>query len=97
MSTPKTLQEAIVYFSDPDRCFEYAKRLRWPDGTIVCPRCNAAKNSFIKTRKLWFCYGCKKQFTLKLNTVMEDSPVTLDKMDDGILATVQCEERHQLS
>ena len=79
MSTPKTLQEAIIYFSDPDRCFEYAKRLRWPDGTVVCPRCNAAKNSFLKTRKMWFCYACKKQFSVKVKTIMEDSPITLDK------------------
>jgi transposase-like protein len=79
MPEPKTLQEAIVYFSDSDRCFEYAKRLRWPDGIVVCPRCSAAKNSFIKTRKLWFCYRCKKQFTVKVKTIMEDSPITLDK------------------
>jgi transposase-like protein len=76
---PKTLQEAIVYFADPDRCFEYAKKLRWPDGNVVCPRCAAAKNSFVKTRKLWFCYGCKRQFTIKVQTIMEDSPITLDK------------------
>jgi transposase-like protein len=77
--TPKTLQEAITYFSDPDRCFEYAIKLRWPDGVIVCPRCGATKNSFIKTRKLWFCYACKRQFTIKVKTIMEDSPITLDK------------------
>ncbi|MGB7131584.1 MAG: IS1595 family transposase [Candidatus Sulfotelmatobacter sp.] len=79
MPEPKTLQEAIVYFSDADRCFDYAKKLRWPDGKVICPRCKAAKNSFIKTRRLWFCYGCKKQFTIKVNTIMEDSPITLDK------------------
>jgi transposase-like protein len=65
MVEPKTLQEAIVYFSDPERAFAYAVKLRWPDGVIVCPRCGAAKNSFIKTRRLWFCYGCKRQFTIK--------------------------------
>jgi transposase-like protein len=77
--TPKTLQEAIAYFSDPDRCFAYAVKLRWPDGKVTCPRCNTAKHSFIKTRRLWFCYTCKKQFTLKVGTIMEDSPITLDK------------------
>src|SRR5882672_7117706 len=76
---PKTLQEAVVYFADPDRCFEYAKKLRWPDGNVVCPRCDAAKNSFLKTRKMWFCYACKKQFSVKVKTIMEDSPITLDK------------------
>ena len=76
---PKSLQEAIVYFSDPDRCFDYAKKLRWPDGNVVCPRCEAAKNSFVKTRRLWFCYACKRQFTIKVKTIMEDSPIGLDK------------------
>jgi transposase-like protein len=76
---PRTLQEAIAYFADSDRCFAYAVKLRWPDGVIVCPRCGAAKNSFIKTRRIWFCYACKKQFTVKVKTIMEDSPITLDK------------------
>jgi transposase-like protein len=77
--TPKTLQEAIVYFSDPHRCFAYAIKLRWPDGEVACPRCGTAKHSFIKTRRIWFCYTCKKQFTLKVGTIMEDSPITLHK------------------
>lgn len=76
---PQTLQEAITYFSDPQRVFEYAMRLRWPDGKVVCPRCNSEKNSFIKTRRLWFCYGCQKQFTLKVGTIFEDSALGLDK------------------
>jgi transposase-like protein len=79
MQEPKTLQEAIVYFADIERAFAYAVKLRWPDGVIVCPRCGAAKNSFVKTRRLWFCYGCKRQFTIKVKTIFEDSPLGLDK------------------
>jgi transposase-like protein len=79
MDTPKTLQEAIVYFADPERAFAYAVKLRWPDGIVVCPRCGVAKNSFVKTRHLWFCYGCKRQFTIKVKTIFEDSPLSLDK------------------
>jgi transposase-like protein len=79
MNEPKTLQQAIVYFSDPERAFAYAIKFRWPDGKITCPRCGSDKNSFVKTRKLWFCYGCKKQFTLKVRTIFEDSPLGLDK------------------
>jgi transposase-like protein len=79
MEAPETLQKAIFYFSDADRCFEYALNLRWPDGVVTCPRCNCDKHSFIKTRKLWFCKGCKKQFTLKVRTIFEDSPLGLDK------------------
>jgi transposase-like protein len=79
LKTPKTLQEAIAYFSDPARTFEYAKKYRWPDGTVKCPRCQGVKHSFIKTRRIWFCYVCKKQFTVKVKTIMEDSPISLDK------------------
>ena len=76
---PKTLQEAIAYFADPQRCFDYAVKLRWPDGKVICPRCSSPKNSFIKTRRIWFCYGCKKQFTVKVRTIFEDSALGLDK------------------
>ena len=79
MEAPETLQNAIVYFSDPDRCFEYALNLRWPDGVVSCPRCGSEKHSFISTRRIWFCKGCKKQFTLKVGTIFEDSPLGLDK------------------
>jgi transposase-like protein len=90
MPEPKTLQEAIVYFADADRCFEFAKKLRWPDGNVVCPRCSVAKNSFVKTRRLWFCYACKKQFTIKVQTIMEDSPITLDKWMTAFWLLANC-------
>src|ERR1035441_142343 len=79
MEAPETLQQAIIYFSDPDRCFEYAMNLRWPNGVVSCPRCGSEEHSFIKTRRIWFCKGCKKQFTLKVGTIFEDSPLGLDK------------------
>ena len=75
----KTLQEAIAYFANPDKAFQYAVKLRWPSGEISCPRCGDQKFSFIKTRRIWFCYTCKKQFTVKVKTIMEDSPIGLDK------------------
>jgi transposase-like protein len=79
MKHPESLQEAIVYFSDPERAFRYAVQLRWPDARIDCPRCGSEKHSFIKTRRIWFCYGCQKQFTLKVGTIFEDSALGMDK------------------
>ncbi|HEY1986582.1 MAG TPA: IS1595 family transposase [Terracidiphilus sp.] len=79
MEAPETLQNAIIYFSDAARCFEYALNLRWPNGVVSCPRCGSEEHSFIKTRRIWFCKGCKKQFTLKVGTIFEDSPLGLDK------------------
>src|SRR5271154_2056771 len=90
MDSPKTLQEAIVYFGDPQRAFDYALKLRFPNGNVTCPRCGGSKHSFIKTRRIWFCYDCKKQFTLKLGTVFEDSPLGLDKWMTGFWLLVNC-------
>jgi transposase-like protein len=75
---PKTLQEAIIYFSNPDVALRFMVQIRWPNG-IYCPRCFSQQYSFLTTRRVWKCKTCKKQFTVKLGTIMEDSPIGLDK------------------
>lgn len=75
---PKTLQEAIIYFANPDNALNFMIEIRWPEG-INCPRCQSDKYTFISTRRTWQCKACKKMFTVKLGTVMEDSPIGLDK------------------
>jgi transposase-like protein len=90
MKEPKTLQEAIVYFSDPDHAFEFATKLRWPNGKIICPRCSSDQHYFIKTRRLWLCRGCDKQFTLKVNTIFEDSALGMDKWMTAFWMLVNC-------
>jgi transposase-like protein len=90
MKKPVTLQQAIVYFGDPDRAFEYAKWMRWPDDKVTCPRCGSDSNSFVSTRKIWFCKGCKKQFTVKVGTIFEDSPIGLDKWMTAVWMICNC-------
>lgn len=89
-AAPTTLQQAIVKFSDPERTFQTAVEYRWPGGNVTCPRCGQAKHSFVKTRRIWFCYVCKKQFTVKVGTVMEDSPLGLDKWMIAIWMLANC-------
>ena len=74
--TAKTLLEAIQYFSDLDVATEFVAKLRWPDGP-VCPRCGVVdpKHYYLKTRRLWKCRACKKQFSVKVGTIFEDSPL----------------------
>lgn len=77
--SPQTLLEAIRYFSDPDVCLETVKNLRWADG-IVCPHCGVKDDHyFIKTRQIWRCKACAKQFSVKKGTIFEDSALGLDK------------------
>lgn len=81
---------AILYFSDPDRALEFLVRFRWPDGKPTCPHCESKDNSFISTRRIWKCKGCKKQFSAKSGTIMEDSPIGLDKWLPAIWMLCGC-------
>jgi transposase-like protein len=75
---PKSLIEAIRYFSDLDVCTDFVAKLRWPNGP-VCPKCGCVEYSYLTTRRLWKCKACKKQYSVKLGTIFEDSPLGLDK------------------
>src|SRR5271154_3366684 len=74
----KGLLEAIRYFSDPKTCVETVALVRWPKGA-KCPRCESARLSFLNTRLMWKCLDCQKQFSVKVGTIFEDSPIGLDK------------------
>jgi transposase-like protein len=77
---PKTLQEAIAYFANPDNCLHYIVVRRWPSG-VVCPTCGSTAVCFLPSRRLWECrnkHG-RRQFSVKVGTIFEDSPLGLDK------------------
>src|SRR6266704_609162 len=80
MSEPKSLQEAIIYFSNPDNCLSYLVVRRWPNG-VVCPICGSEKVMFNASRRIWQCgsHHAKRQFSFKVGTIFEDSAIGLDK------------------
>lgn len=81
---PETLADLIIYLSDPDRCIQYAATARWPDG-IVCPRCGLIEaHIYIRTRRMWECKGCRKQFSVKVGTIFEESRLGMEKWFAGI-------------
>src|SRR5688500_18575017 len=77
-AAPNTLTEAIRYFADADVSLAFVVQLRWPSG-VTCPHCKAEKPSFLTTRRIWKCLACRKQFSVKVGTIFEDSPLGLDK------------------
>lgn len=91
MSEPKTLQEAIVYFSDPDNCLNYLAAKRWPDG-VVCPTCGSKSVSFSTSRRIWQCssHHAKRQFSVKIGTIFEDSAIGLDKWLAAVWMLTNC-------
>jgi len=78
---PVGLKEVIEFFSDEEKCFEYAVRYRWPNGDIACPRCGSMTVYFVKSVKRWKCAEehPQRQFSVKVGTLMEDSPLPLSK------------------
>src|SRR5215212_11493281 len=78
MKKPTTLLEAVQYFSDPDRALDFVVHMRWPDG-VRCPYCGTDAVGFIATRRIWRCKPCKKQFSAKVGTIFEDSPIGFEK------------------
>lgn len=87
---PKTLLEAIKYFSDETVCIDFVASLRWENGIAVCPRCESTENYFLKTRKVWKCKACKKQYSVKVGTIFEGSPIGLDKWLMAIWMIANC-------
>jgi transposase-like protein len=79
-SFPQTLAQAIRHFADLNNCIDFLANLRWPDG-VSCPTCGSKEVSFISTRRIWKCKQKHdhRQFSVKVGTIMEDSPIPLDK------------------
>src|SRR5436309_8512122 len=88
---PKTLQEAILYFSNPDNCRDYLVARRWPDG-VTCPRCGSKSITPQPKYNRWQCasHHDRRQFTLKTGTIFEDSPIGLDKWLTAMWMIVNC-------
>jgi len=90
MSQSKTLTEVIQHFENPLNCVAAMVAMRWPDGIPVCPHCGCERQHWLAKQMRWKCYGCRKQFSVKVGTVMEDSPITLDKWLVTLWMLVNC-------
>lgn len=88
---PKTLVEAINHFSNADRAVQFMIKLRWPNG-VTCPTCGSEHVTFLTSRKVWKCKQrhARQQFSVKVGTIMEDSPIGLDKWLPAMWMMVNC-------
>lgn len=81
MNSPKTLLEAIQYFSEAENCRTFMIAVRWADGIVRCPTCDSDKVAYLSKAKVYFCKAKhpKQKFSLKIGTIFEDSPIGLEK------------------
>src|SRR5215212_3167483 len=88
---PKTLQQAIIYFADADNCLNYLVARRWPNG-VACPNCGRTDVTFIAARRVWQCKARhpKAQFSVKVGTIFEDSPLSLSKWLPAVWMITNC-------
>ena len=88
---PTSLQEAVIYFSDPANCREYVVSRRWPNG-VNCPTCGCSDVIFLAKQNRWQCreHHSRRQFSLKTGTIYEDSPLGLDKWLVATWLVVNC-------
>lgn len=89
-AVPQTLLEVVRYFADLGRCHEYLKKIKWPDGKIVCPHCQSERVGEVKTRRLMQCKDCRKQIYAKQGTIFEDSPLGLDRWFVAVWSVANC-------
>src|ERR1700691_108949 len=86
---PKTLMEAIKHYADADNALSEMADSRWAKG-VTCQHCGAEKPMFLKTRRIWKCAKCRKQFSIKTKSVFEDSPISLDKWLTAVWMVANC-------
>jgi transposase-like protein len=90
--TPRTLLDAVRYFKDPDVCLQFMVQLRWPDGIVKCPICGSARVHFLANQRRWKCSvnHDRRQFSIKVGTIFEDSPLGLDKWLPAVWLLTNC-------
>ena len=88
-AAPQTLLEAVTYFADKHIAHAFVAALRWPNGPI-CPRCASGAVAFLSTRQVYKCRACKKQFSVKVGTIFEDSPLSLSKWLPAMWMIANC-------
>lgn len=78
------LIELSAFLNDEDKAYEMVERLRWPHGP-VCPRedCGSDQVYRLKVngtkRRVLKCAVCRRQFTVMVGTIFEDSHIPLSK------------------
>lgn len=86
-----TLSHLAKHYSDEGAAYAFLESIRWPNGP-VCPHCGGTRAYFLQPkgdrytrtghatpRRVWKCAACRKQFSVLIGTVFEDSRIPVSK------------------
>jgi transposase-like protein len=82
------LASMAVLFNDENQAREFLEAKRWPNDEVACPHCGeigayrltAKSDSERPVRAgVWKCKGCRKQFSVRVGTIFEESKIPLRK------------------
>src|SRR5262245_7521615 len=92
VKAPRTLQNAILFFSEYENCHRFMVELRWPDGKVKCPRCNSERVVYLANARVWKCYEKhpSPKFSLKVGSIFEDSAIGLEKWLPALWMLTNC-------
>ena len=90
---PATFLQAVRFFADEEDAIQFLANVRWPDGEQVCPKCGTVgRHYWLKNQRRWRCREkvCRRQFSIKVGTIFEDSPIKLSKWLPAVWLLVNC-------
>ncbi len=87
---PKTLLEAIQFFADEDVAFDFVVKMRWGSDGPACQHCGECNPSFVKTRRVFKCRKQRKQFSVRVGTIFEESKIGLSKWLPAMWMIANC-------
>ncbi len=90
MESNQTLMQAIQFFAVEQNCIDTVASMKWPDGKPTCPYCASQKHYWLAKQRRWKCAGCRKQYSVKVGTIFEDSALSLDKWMVALWMLVNC-------
>lgn len=74
-----SLFQLLDYFTTEEICEQHLAVIRW-NGSPICPYCESDRVNTLKGKtNRYKCYGCRKQFSVKVGTIFHDSKISLRK------------------
>ncbi len=84
----RTLSLRMIYKAGENAAYETFRKMRWPEGKPVCPRCGHDETYSITTRRKFKCKACSHQFSVTSGTIFASRKMAFVDLLAAICLTV---------